>query len=986
MKHSYLYLNIVIVLAIGFLFFMPSNNNEVRKYTPRGEQSSNSKSAQGAFEYLMSIRANQETGTIDVEDVIAAQKQLKILKSRKSGGSEWISRGPDNIGGRTRALLIDKDNSNLMFAGGVAGGLWKSTTAGQYWEKVEYEGANTEDFANLAIVSICQAANGDIYFGTGEAFSWNHGTNGSTPMIMGAGIWKSSNNGQTFSMLESTWATSDDKNTFSAVNKMAADPTNPNLIYAATRKGLKVTNDGGETWGQAPMESSIYDNAFASDVKIATDGSVIVSIRNHCLVQKAGTSEFVKRSGADESNGGNLITSSDVGRLEFAYSLEDPNYVFCIAANQSGYLRKIYKSTDGGDNWVIIGNGGSALFQPLGDQGGYDLCIAVNPINKDEVFIGGIDLWVGNSVTTGDLFAWDQITLWNLWVTHPNYVHADLHTIIFDPKEPQTMFIGSDGGVSRGFLNKDNIPFQFRTMNKNYNVTQFYSIAVNSRGNLLGGTQDNGSLIITGEGNTESNAKEVLGGDGGHAVMSQIMPNIAYATIYWGGLWRNNDKDYYDWNTFYSPDIAKYQNWGSGTWESEKREAAFITPITYWETDNDEFNDNDELIMLEAKMHYPADTTVVFPSHNVNKAPITITLDKEYNIDDTIYYRDPYRALFALGMKRNLWITRKAANWNTTGFAARDWWLATKTYTLSNDEEITQMRFSTDGDHLFFSTSDQDIYRLSNLNMVRTFDEADYIFGTNIITELTKIGNSGGQTVTGIAVDPNNANNIIVTLGNYSESRYVYLCTKAAYATESSSLSNFTNITGELPHMPVYCALFEKEEGSKRVLLGTDMGVFMTENLFEQVSSTQDVDWTPMQDGMGPVPVFQITQLTYGGNNNGVIYVGTHGNGFFENRTYLSIDDEKPEGNASYSEELSLSIYPNPIENNAKVSVNLYNSGNVVFEVINLSGQVIRKFDMGYMLKGENKVDIALGDLKQGVYLIKINSQNNSGAARFIKK
>ncbi len=392
------------------------------------------------------------------------------------------------------------------------------------------------------------------------------------------------------------------------------------------------------------------------------------------------------------------------------------------------------------------------------------------------------------------------------------------------------------------------------------------------------------------------------------------------------------------------------------------------------------------MVLYVSKRHYPADTTIILPSHNVNKAPIKVKLDKEYNKDDTIYYHDPYSALFALGMKRNVWLTRKAANWNVTGFGNRSWWLAIKEYTLSNDEKITQMKFSANGNNLFFSTDKNDIYRLSNLNNARTFDEGDYIFGHNIITELTKIGNSGYQAVTGIAVDPNDANNIIVTLGNYGENSYVYLCTKASYAIGSNTLSNFINITGELPHMPTYCALFEKEESSKRVLLGTDMGVFMTENLFEQVSSTQSVEWTPMQEGAGPVPVFQITQQTYGGNNNGTIYIGTHGNGFFENRTYLSIDDEKPEGNTINSDALTLSIYPNPVENNAKVSVNLHNSGNVVFEIVNLSGQVIRKFNKGYLLKGENTVHLALGDLKEGVYLIQINSNNNNGATRFIKK
>lgn len=989
MKHNYLYLKIVFVLAVGVLFFLQINNNEARKYSSRENQSEVSFSAKGAHEYLTSIRANQNTGTIDVKDVENAQKQLKALSSKKEGSLPWINRGPDNIGGRTRALLIDRENSNLMFAGGISGGIWKSTTAGQNWESVEYGGVTSEDFANLAVSSICQTSNGDIYFGTGEGFGSTHGGNIHTPMILGAGIWKSSDNGQTFNKLESTWTTDDDMNIFSLVNKMAADPSDPNLVYAATRKGLKMTTDGGATWVKAPMPDITFDNSYSTDVKIATDGSVIASVGNKCLVKKAGESSFVNRSGMDESDGGDLITTSDVGRLEFAYSPEDPNYVFCAVATNDGELRNIYKSEDGGDTWKIAGNGGSSLFQPLGDQGIYDMCIAVNPLNKDQLFIGGLDLWVGNAATTGSLFSWIQISLWNIPPTNPNYIHADLHTIIFDPKNPETMFIGSDGGVSRGYINKDNIPFQFRTMNKNYSVTQFYSVACNNKGYVLGGTQDNGSIMITGEGNTESTGRPVRGGDGGHVAMSQINPSIAYATIYYGGLWRNNDQDYVDWNFFYNSKISDFHSWPPSGWvsDTEKQQASFVTPIAYWETDNDP-NSDDE-VMFIARRDYPADTTIDMYSHNIFKAPISVTLDKDYNTKDTFYYDDPYASLFALGMARTVWLTRKAANWNSP-ITYDDWWQALEGGTLSSDEYITQMVFSNDGDHLFFSTSQNEIYRLSNLNNARTFNDADYKLGKNIITELTKIGGAGSRTITGIAVDPNDVDNIIVTLGNYGNSSYVYLCTKASVATLNSSLTNFINITGGLPKAPVYCALFEMDNTTERVMLGTDMGVFMSEGLFEQVSSTSGVEWTATQEGVGPVPVFQITQQTkkYPGTvNYGRIYIGTHGLGFFEDRTYQSIfDDELPDSKSVVAETLDLSIFPNPVVNSAKVSIELKHSGNVNLEIVNMSGQIVYKVELGNLSAGDNTIDVQVGDINSGVYLLKVNTGGLSGTTRFVKK
>jgi len=988
MKHKYLYLSIVFVFVAGLFILSPLQNNNKRKFIPRNENDfgiKNEMSAQGAFEYLTRIRANQITKTIDIKDVEQAQAQLRLLSSQKGGSSNWIFRGPDNIGGRTRALLIDKDNSNIMYAGGVAGGLWRSTTAGQTWYRVQYEGATANDFANLAIVSICQSANGDLYFGTGESFSGPHGTNMATPMIMGAGIWKSTDGGQTFSKLTSTWDSSDAKNTFYAVSELAADPTDNNLIYAATARGLRVTKDGGETWEKAPMPSSIYNNKFTTDVKIASDGTVIASVGNECLLKKAGATEFVLRSGLDESQGGELITSSNVGRLEFTFLPSDPNYVYCIAATNSGYLRNIYKSKDGGNTWVIIGKGGSDLFQPLGHQGVYDMCIAVNPLNKDEVYVGGLNLYVGKAANAGNLFAWDQITLWNLPSFSSLYVHADLHSIIFDLKNPQTIFIGSDGGISRGYINKDNVPYQFKTMNKNYNITQFYSVAINSKGYVLGGTQDNGSLIVTGWGNTTETGIKVKGGDGGHCAMSQINPTIAFATIYYGGLWRNNDAYYKDWNTFYSPHLTNTMGWTTGEWDPDIHAAEFVTPVAYWETDNDPNNNN--VVAFVCKQHYPKDTTLDMYSHNIFKAPIKVTTDKEYFKDDTLYYHDPYNSLFALGMKKYVWITRKAANWNEP-IMEKDWWKTLERGYLENNEYVTQMCFSIDGNHLFFSTNYNSVYRLSNLNEARTYDNADTKYGNNIVTEITKIAGFF-QAVTGISCDPNDVNNVIVTLGNYGNSSYVYLCTRATYCGSSTSTGNFSNITGNLPKAPVYCALFEMETDAHRVMLGTDLGVFMSEGVFEQISSTNSVSWDADQENVGPVPVFQIKQQIskkWAKGTYGRIYIGTHGLGFFENRKFESISDEMPNTQFAINNNIKIKIYPNPVEFNAKVSIVSDQNQNATINIINMAGQTVRKLGSQNLLSGENTVNIQVRDLPKGVYLLQVNTQNNTGTTRFIKR
>ena len=96
----------------------------------------------------------------------------------------WDNKGPDNFGGRTRALLVDKNNSAVVFAGSVGGGLFKSTNGGATWNVISDPGANQ------SVASITQASNGDIYYGTGEIFLGYGGTGqNTTPNFAGGGIY-----------------------------------------------------------------------------------------------------------------------------------------------------------------------------------------------------------------------------------------------------------------------------------------------------------------------------------------------------------------------------------------------------------------------------------------------------------------------------------------------------------------------------------------------------------------------------------------------------------------------------------------------------------------------------------------------------------------------------------------------------------------------------------------------------------------------------
>ncbi|MGB0175762.1 MAG: WD40/YVTN/BNR-like repeat-containing protein, partial [Owenweeksia sp.] len=198
----------VLVLAVVFA----GSTRTVKYYEPR-ETVSNNDGAQGAMQWLHKLRANQITGEVDPKDVEKAYEQIALLKSKKSSALnlQWEEMGPSTIGGRTRAILIDPNNSQIMFAGAVSGGLFKTTNGGATWQKVVGLG-------NPIITSLAMAPNGDMYYGTGEGMYAGANGEGSSG-FRGEGVFKSTDGGATFTQLAATAS-------WNAVGKVAVDPNN----------------------------------------------------------------------------------------------------------------------------------------------------------------------------------------------------------------------------------------------------------------------------------------------------------------------------------------------------------------------------------------------------------------------------------------------------------------------------------------------------------------------------------------------------------------------------------------------------------------------------------------------------------------------------------------------------------------------------------------------------------------------------------------
>jgi photosystem II stability/assembly factor-like uncharacterized protein len=303
--------------------------------------------------YLMNYR---------IEELNKAQERLKRLKKEKSS-LNWIERGPANVGGRTRALIVDPDDANhkTWIVGASSGGIWKTTDAGENWTNL------SDKLTNLSVNALAMAESNKnvIYAGTGESFP-------GSIQITGNGIWKSTDRGITWAQLASTTSGSD----FAFVNRLVVDPANENIVVAATERGILKTTNGGQTW------TKVYTSNTGVEDLVAKPGNFNVLFAGEYTVG------VIKSADAGQTWQISSEGLSSGTRFELAISPVNTNYMF-VSANVSKTASHVFMSEDGGATWKKF-NDEQAF---LSSQGDYDNAIAAHPYNEKEVFVGGVDMW-----------------------------------------------------------------------------------------------------------------------------------------------------------------------------------------------------------------------------------------------------------------------------------------------------------------------------------------------------------------------------------------------------------------------------------------------------------------------------------------------------------------------------------------------------------------------------------------------------------------
>ncbi len=305
----------------------------------------------------------------------------KALRALKHPGIRigWVSRGPGNVGGRTRPIVVDPDDPDRMtwYAGAVSGGLWRTTDGGRKWTSL------TDDLPNLAVSALAMAGSDHdiMYMGTGEGFQ-------NTSAVSGAGVFKSTDRGATWQQLMAT-ATDPD---FRWVNRLAVDPGNANVVVAATNSGIFRTENGGMSWTDA-LTFGCGNYSYAGRVQDLQAQPANFGIQIATLnCQWTPSPSAIIRSADGGKTWERAYEPSDAVRMEVAWSHSSPDVVYA-SIDLYPPSSDLARSDDAGATWALTKDAGEDPVSWLGSQGWYDQTIAVHPYSPDTVFVGGIFLW-----------------------------------------------------------------------------------------------------------------------------------------------------------------------------------------------------------------------------------------------------------------------------------------------------------------------------------------------------------------------------------------------------------------------------------------------------------------------------------------------------------------------------------------------------------------------------------------------------------------
>jgi hypothetical protein len=327
--------------------------------------------------------------------------------------------------GGFKAVVPHPTNTAIVYAASYGGGVFKSSDGGANWS------ATNNGLTDKRVTSLVMQP--------GTPTTLFAGT-------LGGGVFWSPDGG-------ASWAAANNGLTSLYVNSLAVSPDNPSLIYAGTHKGIFKSTNGGALWTTVSIASLpgigvlklTIDPANQAVVYALVNGQLCktgdggltwttlgdktVKVTDFALAPSAPQTVYI--SSFDGTSMVNFFRSSDGGQtwtqngpvMSFGINLtvdpSNPQTVYVPSNNNNG----LYKSTDGGMNWTVVG------YPPYSTA-----AFAISPVSATVMYSGS---YVGVATSTNGGVTWSAASI-SLPITI-------ISVILKDPVTPTTLYAAGSG-------------------------------------------------------------------------------------------------------------------------------------------------------------------------------------------------------------------------------------------------------------------------------------------------------------------------------------------------------------------------------------------------------------------------------------------------------------------------------------------------------------------------------------------------------------
>ncbi|QMW03478.1 DUF11 domain-containing protein [Spirosoma foliorum] len=644
------------------------------------------------------------------------------------------------------------------------------------------------------------------------------------------GLWYTND----ISDASATWTSVSDTWENTVVTALAADPSNPQVMYAGTGDGYNYvtgggiwkTTNGGTTWsrltstipsGNSP--SINYSFGYIQQIIVNGSGQVFVATRSGIVRSVDGGTSWTYALAPNQGIGAGSNTNNYYN--DFVTDLElATDGILYAAFNPS----RIFKSTSSsGTAWSeitptgITGERTELALAPStngANQVIYAVSRAYNNVNY------GQDVkWFKKSSNGGT--SWTDVPIptfsWNDHFTSGNGYYA--LNLAVHPTDANTIYAGGydwlrsiDGGttwsgaLANRYINQQGLWFQ-----PGSNINAIFA-------------DDKGIRWSTDWGNNAVSAPTFVNRNTGYRVaeISSVSMKASAGSSYLLAGARGSG---------YFQQTTAGLSTGTMIWSTN-----YSTGITFIDD-----NEPDIQIFQSYGQFYRYDGANFSQLVSLNS----------YSYPNPSDYDSQSNTLYTTDFTNNQAVIRKVV-----GIGGSP---STTTLTLSGlTNSLTYLKLNTDRTALFAGSYSGKLYKITNLNQ-----------STPTVTAIDNGVFSQYATLSGIDVGATD-NELLVTLSNYGV-QSVWYTNDGGNTWTGKDQSNYG-----LPDVPVRTALFNPQN-RKQVLLGTDVGIWSTTDI-----TASNPGWTFSSSGLGTL---QVNQLRYRASD-GRLSAATNGRGIFSSDAF----------------------------------------------------------------------------------------------------